>query len=332
MPVRSAELAERLGLHRRRTGHSSAGPRSRATADRSAAPRRGPAGGCRPTRGPPRSGSAARRRSRPRDPDPATRVAQDAELDQPGHVGHVDAGALRQHPRSDPAPSTDKRGPAETARQRLDDAAGSLAVLLSQSRGEPEDPAGRCGASSSSPCSRSGRSGCSARRRRRSADAEPIHRPRPAAHRPSIASPVGRGSPSPSPAATATSGPIADRPARRRPDRPGHQLPGDADLDGPDRGQGGAGRDQRPLRRRSSSSRARPTRSWPPSASPGRPTAAADPGRQTRRRSRRTSPRTASASRSCAPTRSGPEVRALDLGRRGAVRGRPGRRISPTGR
>ena len=94
-------------------------------------------------------------------------------------------------------------------------------------------------------------------------------------------------------------------PDRGRPDRAGHQLPGDADRDRPQGGQGRPGRDQRPLHgrrarrhggrrdpRRASASIARPTRpawSWPGTARP----------------SRRTSPRTGSASRSCAPTPSG---------------------------
>ena len=103
--------------------------------------------------------------------------------------------------------------------------------------------------------------------------------------------------------ATGDAGPA--RRARRRADRPGHQLPGDADLDRRE----GAARPSwpapAPATRRSNSSRARPTRSWRARCrAPVRPRRASSWPR-TRRPSPRTSPRTASGSRSCAPTRSG---------------------------
>ncbi len=124
--------------------------------------------------------------------------------------------------------------------------------------------------------------------------------------------------------------PIPDRPDRGRADRPGHQLPGDTDLDGPDRGQVGRWPGPALGTRRSSSSPARPMRSWRPSASPGRPTARGSSWPPARRRSRRTSRRTASASRSCAPTRSGPRS-ARSTGATRRCSGSTGSRIWPPG-
>ena len=107
------------------------------------------------------------------------------------------------------------------------------------------------------------------------------HRPSPAA-----AAPHPPRSPTSRSSRSRTSGPSRPRPARQG-------------------AQGRPGRHQQPLRRRSSWSRARPTRSWRRSASSARPTRAASSSPTTRRPSPRTSPRTASGSRSCAPTRSG---------------------------
>ena len=139
----------------------------------------------------------------------------------------------------------------------------------------------------------------------------------------SIASPVAVGGPSPSPAATAPSAPSPDRPARRRPDRPGHQLPGDTDLDGPDRGQGGPGRDQQPLqggrarlgrgRRDPGGPRRRPA-GRRLAAHPGRRRGGARGGPHQERQAARVPARRRGRAR-------GPRAR---LGRRGVVRGRPG--------
>ena len=62
------------------------------------------------------------------------------------------------------------------------------------------------------------------------------------------------------------------RPARRRRDRAGHPVPDDRHGDDPHGGRGRARRDEHPLRRRSSSCRARPTRSSPRSGPTARPT------------------------------------------------------------
>ena len=98
----------------------------------------------------------------------------------------------------------------------------------------------------------------------------------PTAARPPPAAPAGAGA-TPTPTA-----PPRPEPIERRRDRAGHPLPVDRDRDDPREVDGRPRRDEQALRRRSSWSPPRPTRSSPRSASSARPT----PTRLVQRRSR----------------------------------------------
>ena len=201
-------------------------------------------------------------------------VAQDAEFDQSVHVLRSAPRARSASTRGRSCSMARQRGPSQTAAStartrppRKSSADGPSP----QSRGVSMDPAGRRRLRRRRPaCDRSARAARCAPRAVSRADSD--HRASPRSHRPRS----DRRTRSVDPPVTGRDGverPIPDRPDRGRADRPGHQLPGDTDLHGPDRGQGGPGRDQRSVQGASSSSPARPMRSSRPSASPGRPTA-----------------------------------------------------------
>ena len=206
--------------------------------------------------------------------DPATPVAQDAELDQSVHVLRSAPRPARRALAVDPAPWRDSVGQPRPPRQRLRRGRrrkSSPAVLLPQSRGVSMDPAGRRRLRRRRPaCGRAARAARRAPRAVSRADSTIGHR-RAAIDLDPIA---GRGRwTQPVTGRDGVERPVPDRPDRGRADRPGHQLPGDTDLDGPDRGQGGPGRDQRSLQGGRAHRRRGRCDPGGPRRRPGRPTA-----------------------------------------------------------